>query len=242
MFNYYLGWLTNRSITHHFQPVPDSTVPYAKNWGLKVAVEDLHGVIAAAQKLGGSVVLGGHSLGGSVVTGYATWNFSGKPGADDLAGLVYDDGASFGSAPERADGEPALQQFMSPSTSPWLPFVAGIPPYDSGLFGTTGGLSSIVAPNQPLANGELQLLPASLKAPVPVTNMASSATHERRHLEAVFAAWPTTERGSPRIRCERTARLEQLRRDHPDQALRADALRLPADRTWTGPSGTSHSG
>ena len=172
VFNYYLGWLTNRSITRHFQPVQDSTVPYAKGWGLKVAVEDLHGVIAAARKLGGKVVLGGHSLGGSVVTGYATWNFNGKPGADDLAGLVYDDGASFGSAPSAQAARATLQQFMSPSTSPWLPFVPGIPPYDSGLFGTTGGLSAIVAPNQPLASGELQLLPAPLKPPVPVTNLA----------------------------------------------------------------------
>ena len=172
VFNYYLGWLTNRSITHHFQPVQDSTVPYAKGWGLKVAVEDLHRVIAAARKLGGSVVLGGHSLGGSVVTGYATWNFNGNPGADDLAGLVYDDGASFRSPPTARAATQTLQQFMSASTSPWLPFVAGIPPYDSGLFGTTGGLSSIVAPNEPLATGEELLLPPSLKAPVPVTNLA----------------------------------------------------------------------
>jgi hypothetical protein len=172
VFNYYLGWLTNRSITRHFQPVQDSAVPYAKGWGLKVAVEDLHRVIAAARKLGGKVVLGGHSLGGSVVTGYATWNFNGKPGADDLAGLVYDDGASFGSAPTAQTARQTLQQFMSPSTSPWLPFVPGIPPYDSGLFGTTGGLSAILAPNEPLANGELQLLPAPLKPPVPVTNLA----------------------------------------------------------------------
>ena len=173
VFNYYLGWLTNRSITRHFQPVQDAAVPYAKNWGLKVAVQDLHGVIAAARKLGGKVVLGGHSLGGSVVTGYATWNFNGKPGANDLAGLVYDDGASFRSPPSAQTARQTLQQFMSPSTSPWLPFVAGIPPYDSGLYGTTGGLSSILSPNAPLANGELALLPASLKPPVsPVTNLA----------------------------------------------------------------------
>jgi pimeloyl-ACP methyl ester carboxylesterase len=172
VFNYYLGWLTNRSITRHFQPVQDSSVPYAKQWGLKVAVEDLHRVIAAARKLGGSVVLGGHSLGGSVVTGYATWNFNGKPGADDLAGLVYDDGASFRSPPDAATARQTLQQFLDPSTSPWLPFIPGIPPYDSGLFGTTGGLSSIVAPNQPLASGEEALLPAALKTPVPVTNLA----------------------------------------------------------------------
>ena len=172
VFNYYLGWLTNHSITHHFEPVSDSSVEFAKQWGLKVAVEDLHRVIAAARKLGGKVVLGGHSLGGSVVTGYATWDFNGKPGADDLAGLVYDDGASFTSPPTAQAAKQTLRQFEQPSTSPWLPFVAGIPPYDSGIFGETGGLAAIVAPNDALANGQAALLPPSLKTPVPVTNLA----------------------------------------------------------------------
>jgi pimeloyl-ACP methyl ester carboxylesterase len=172
VFNYYLGWLTNHSITKHFQPVADSSVPFAKQWGLKTAVEDLHTVIGAARKLGGKVVLGGHSLGGSVVTGYATWNFHGKPGASQLAGLVYDDGASFKGAPSEQTAMQTLQQFENPATSPWLPFVPGIPAYDSGIFGETGGLASIVAPNQPLASGESALLPSSLKTPVPVTNLA----------------------------------------------------------------------
>ena len=61
---------------------------------MSVAVEDLQVVIEEAKKLGGKVVLGGHSLGGSVVTAYATWDFSGKPGAEGLSGLVYDDGGS----------------------------------------------------------------------------------------------------------------------------------------------------
>ncbi|MGZ4299840.1 MAG: hypothetical protein ACXVVK_22630, partial [Solirubrobacteraceae bacterium] len=94
MFDYYLGYLADPSVTSHIRPVPDSAVPFARHWGLKVAIEDLHAGIAAARKLGGRVVLGGHSLGGSVVTAYATWNFHGRPGADDLAGLVYDDGGS----------------------------------------------------------------------------------------------------------------------------------------------------
>ena len=54
---------------------------------MNVAVQDLHVVIGAAKKLGGKVVLGGHSLGGSVVTAYATWDFGGHAGADQLAGL-----------------------------------------------------------------------------------------------------------------------------------------------------------
>jgi pimeloyl-ACP methyl ester carboxylesterase len=172
VFNYYLGWLTNHSITHHFDPVSDSSVAFAKQWGLKTAVEDLHTVIAAARKLGGKIVLGGHSLGGSVVTGYATWDFHGKPGAAELAGLIYDDGASFTGAPSAQAATQTLQQFESPATSPWLPFVPGIPAYDSGIFGESGGLASIVAPNQPLATGETGLLPAALQTPVPVTNLA----------------------------------------------------------------------
>ena len=52
------------------------------------------GLLAAARRLGGKVVLGGHSLGGSVVTAYATWNFNGRAGAAQLAGLMYDDGGS----------------------------------------------------------------------------------------------------------------------------------------------------
>jgi pimeloyl-ACP methyl ester carboxylesterase len=170
VFDYYIGYLINKSVTHHFNPV--ATADYAKGWGLNVAVQDLHTVISSARKLGGKVVLGGHSLGGSVVTGYATWNFHGRAGADQLAGLVYDDGASGGSPPSAATAMQTLQAFESPSVSPWLPFVAGIPPWDSGLFGSTGGLSSIVAPNQPLASGESTLLPPALRTPVPVTNLA----------------------------------------------------------------------
>ena len=82
-------------ITPHFNLIPSASVSFAKQWGMKVAVEDLHDVIAAAGKLGGKVVLGGHSLGGSVVTAYATWDFAGHAGADGLSGLVYIDGGGF---------------------------------------------------------------------------------------------------------------------------------------------------
>ncbi len=95
LFDYYLGWLTNASITHRFKLIPASSVAFVKQWGLRVAVGDLHRVIQAALRLGGKVVLGGHSLGGAVVTAYATWDFHGHAGADQLAGLVYDDGGSF---------------------------------------------------------------------------------------------------------------------------------------------------
>ena len=60
---------------------PQASVAFAKQWGMNVAVQDLHRVVEAAEKLGGKVVLGGHSLGGSVVTAYATWDFNGRAGA-----------------------------------------------------------------------------------------------------------------------------------------------------------------
>ena len=80
----------------HYQPVnePEAVKDGGREWGMAVAVEDLHVVIEAAKKLGGKVVLAGHSLGGSVVTAYATWDFAGKPGAEGLSGLVFIDGGS----------------------------------------------------------------------------------------------------------------------------------------------------
>lgn len=167
VFNYYLGWLTNSKIKHHIQAVPDSSVPFARKWGLNVAIQDLHRVISAARKLGGKVVLGGHSLGGSVVTAYATWNFSGHSGARDLAGLVYDDGASFG-APVTSKAARQSLQTLKKST-PWLAF-SGVPAPYLGLFSTSGSLGALLAPNAPSIGQKFKLLPAALKPPVQVTN------------------------------------------------------------------------
>jgi pimeloyl-ACP methyl ester carboxylesterase len=170
VFNYYLGWLSpNSKISHHFRLIPDSSVEFGKQWGMNVAVQDLHTVITAAKKLGGKVVLGGHSLGGSVVTAYATWNFRGHAGADDLAGLVYDDGAS-GPAESRQDARTALQTLNAPGTTPWLAF-GGIAAPFTGLFNATGSLGALQAPNMPSLGQTFSLLPADLKPPVRVTNL-----------------------------------------------------------------------
>ena len=48
LFDYYLGYLKDPSITHHYQPVMNSTVEFAKQWGMNVAVQDLHLVIGDA--------------------------------------------------------------------------------------------------------------------------------------------------------------------------------------------------
>jgi hypothetical protein len=172
VFDYYLGWLIPGAYTGpHIQLIPDSLLAYAKQWGMSVAVQDLRRVIEAARRLGGKVVLGGHSLGGAIVTAYATWNFRGRAGADDLAGLVYIDGGSLPSV-----GAPQARQELhvlrASETSPWLSF-GGIPAPFDGLFGATGALGALIDPDSPSLGQSSGLLSAFHLTPaVPVTNLA----------------------------------------------------------------------
>src|SRR5215510_6834571 len=40
VFNYYLGWLVDSSIGAHLQLIPDSNVAFARDWGMRVEIED----------------------------------------------------------------------------------------------------------------------------------------------------------------------------------------------------------
>ena len=170
LYDYYLGFIKDPSITHHFQSIPTSSVEFAKQWGMNVAVQDLHIVIGAAKRLGGKVVLGGHSLGGSVVTAYATWDFNGEAGADALAGLVYIDG---GSARARsASSRPPRR--CRPSTcraSPpgWLS--EGSPHHMPDCSTPSGSLAALLFPNQPSLGQSSGLLPSDIVPAARVTNL-----------------------------------------------------------------------
>jgi hypothetical protein len=170
LFDYYLGYLKNSSITNHFQLIPNSAVTFAKQWGMNVAVQDLHIVIKAAKKLGGKVVLGGHSLGGSVVTAYATWDFKGHAGADDLAGLVYIDGGSAPTPVTALTASQTLASFDAPTVSPWLTFGTIPAPY-AGVFNATGSAAALLDPNSPSLGESSGILPADIVPSVPVTNL-----------------------------------------------------------------------
>ena len=41
VFDYYLGHLTDPSITDHFQSIPTEDVAFARDWGMRVEVEDI---------------------------------------------------------------------------------------------------------------------------------------------------------------------------------------------------------
>jgi len=125
--------------------------------------------VKLAKKHGRRVVLGGHSLGGSITTAYATWDFDGKPGAKGLAGLVFIDG---GSIPTPISPEQATAQLQSlDSASPWLSF-GGIPAPFAGLYNSTGSLGALLDPDSPSIGQTFSLLPANLKPPIRVTNLA----------------------------------------------------------------------
>ena len=172
LFNYYLGFLTDFRIQNHINQIPDSSVAFARGWGMRVAVEDLRQVITEARKTGRRVVLGGHSLGGSITAAYATWDFDGRAGARDLSGLVFVDGAS---GPATLTAEDATTRLQTLSTStPWLSF-GGIGGFNlplAGLFNIVGSTIAHTAPNDASRLTRWPFLPTNLRPPVPATNEA----------------------------------------------------------------------
>ena len=165
LFNYYLGWIGNASVTNHYNFVPDSAVPFARQWGMNTEIQDLRLVVKAAARRGRNVAMGGHSLGGSITTAYATWDFNGKPGGRDLSGLVLIDGAS---SPTPVTADQATTSLNNLQTSsPWLAF-GGIQAPLAGLFGMVGSALTKADPNSPSVFTNWPFLPANLKAPAGV--------------------------------------------------------------------------
>jgi len=169
LFDYYLGWLNDGSVTDHFEPIPDSEVEFAKRWGMRTEIGDLRRVVRVARKGGRRVVMGGHSLGGTITTAYATWDFNGAPGAKGLDGLVFIDGGSGAPGISRKEARQSLDDLAA--GSPWLAF-GGIASPLAGLFNIVAAELVKLEPDAPSRLGEWELLPENLRAPFPVTNEA----------------------------------------------------------------------
>lgn len=172
-FDYYLGWLGDPSITEHFQPQDPAAFPFARDWGLRLQVEDLRRVVRAARAGGRrKVVLGGHSLGASVAEAYASWDFGGRAGHRDLAALMLIDGGLMSApAPTAAETRATIDRLQG--EPPFLDLLGVGLPWAAGVFAETGGLLALRDPRGRSVVQDFPLLPAELKAKVPVTNRAA---------------------------------------------------------------------
>jgi pimeloyl-ACP methyl ester carboxylesterase len=169
MFDYYAGWIADPSIAPHYQPPDLSKLGFAADWGLRVQLEDVRRVVQAAARGGRRVLLGGHSLGASVAVAYASWDFAGHPGYEDLAGLVLIDGGLRGSF-DSADLAQARKRLAAIRRQPFLDLLGLGLPWVTGVLAETGAVLALREPTLPSAAQSFSLLPAEFKPPIPATN------------------------------------------------------------------------
>ena len=155
-----------------YSRVLGADVPYVAEWGLEQQLEDLRRVVLRARRGGREVILGGHSAGASTAVAYAAWDFRGRPGVRDLAGLVLIDGGLLGSfsssGVERARNE--LAEIRSGEV--FLDLLGLGLPEINGIFAQVGALWAHKRPDEPSVLQQYPPLPAFLKPPFPVTNEA----------------------------------------------------------------------
>ena len=147
---------------------------YAREWGMAVALNDARAVVRRARAHGRrQVVLGGHSLGASLTVAYAAWDFDGRPGYKDLAGLVLIDGGLLGSfdAYDLAQAQQAVASLQA--SDPFADSLGLGFPEATGLFAEIGGLYAKLAPTASAAALQsYPLLPSQFNPPFAVTDRA----------------------------------------------------------------------
>ena len=167
--DYYLGWITNPSIQPHYQPLDADDYAFTERWGLRVALRDVREVVKQARSGGREVFLGGHSLGASQAVAYGAWDFAGRPGFRDLAGMVLIDGGLLGTF----DGytrEEAESKLLFLEGAPWLDLLGIGLPWGAGVFAESGARFALDDPTGPSVLQDFPLLPPAFNPGDEVTN------------------------------------------------------------------------
>lgn len=166
--DYYLGF-------KYAQPKNPS---YVAGWGLAVQTADLRRVVRRAADGGRRrVVLAGHSRGASQVAAYAAWDFKGRPGYRDLAGMVLIDGGLLGFIGTSGNSQPytrrtARRAVAEAREKPFNDAVGiGIPAI-AQIVGQMIGTFALRDPDSASVLQQEALVPQDLKPDFPVTNEA----------------------------------------------------------------------
>jgi hypothetical protein len=157
-------------------PAQDS---FVGDWGLAAQLSDLHQVVLAAGDHGRrQVVLGGHSWGASTALAYAGWDFDGRRGYRDLAGIVMIDGGLHDAF--AGEGPSDVYRVTPAQAEAWLNQIKAGAVFDQSATLTPGHpetlavliqLAAVHANTAPHAPSTLQqYLPTALRPPTQVTN------------------------------------------------------------------------
>ncbi|GGR77955.1 alpha/beta hydrolase [Deinococcus sedimenti] len=167
-----------------------ASVTFMKDWGLDTTLRDWRAAVLEARTLTPNVFIGGHSMGGTLTGLYATYDFSGKAGAQDVRGLVMLDGLpglmstkpmtqdqyQQGGGANLMGAVPGLQQLSR------APFVSA--PYFSPDLAARAAAQARLAALQPDARA-----PQGGFASFPATNLAAAMTRlDQRYALLPFMA------------------------------------------------------
>jgi hypothetical protein len=184
-----------------FSPPTVSEVRFMATWGLGLLLGDLRQVVRKARAGGRRVILGGHSMGASVVEAYASWDFAGRAGYRDLAGLVLIDGGLPLAPSSLTPAQARTMLDVIRTEGPRLDVLGQRRPY---LYGVLSAIAGLYARRQPQGRSPLDAVTPSLpfQPPFPATNqtwlgLASQFFYPPRREAVVHAGRPAAG-GDPR--------------------------------------------